>query len=176
MLNEDFNKVYKQSADQVYNLCLNYLQNTFEAEEACQNVFVKVYQKHHQFKAESELKTWIYRITINECLDRIKSAKRKKRLALFKVFSNDQSETNTFRENNHPGIQLEEKEAVTKILDLINQLPENQKTAVILKLIEGLSQKEVAKVMETSEKAVESLLSRARASLKTKLISTEGNK
>jgi RNA polymerase sigma-70 factor, ECF subfamily len=176
MLNEDFNKVYKQSADLVYNLCLNYLQNTSEAEEACQNVFVKVYSKYNQFKAESELQTWIYRIAINECLDRIKSTKRKKRLSIFQVFSNEQSEANAFRENNHPGIQLEDKEAINKILSAINELPENQKTAIILKSIEGLSQKEISQIMETSEKAVESLLSRARANLKTKLTSSEGKK
>jgi RNA polymerase sigma factor (sigma-70 family) len=72
-------------------------------------------------------------------------------------------------EMNHPGIELEQKEAVEKILKAIDQLPAQQKTAVLLKRIEGLSQKEVAEIMKCSEKAVESLLSRAKKSLKLSL-------
>jgi RNA polymerase sigma factor (sigma-70 family) len=58
---------------------------------------------------------------------------------------------------------------VEKIMKEINSLPENQKTALILKGIEGLSQKEIASILKIKEKALESLLSRARANLKKRL-------
>lgn len=77
-------------------------------------------------------------------------------------------------EFNHPGIQLEQKEATERILIEIQKLPEKQQTAIILKSIEGLSQKEIAEIMDLSEKAVESLLSRARAKLKLNLKKREG--
>jgi RNA polymerase sigma-70 factor (ECF subfamily) len=64
---------------------------------------------------------------------------------------------------------LESKEEVEKIFGEINKLPEKQKTALILKSIEGMPQKEIATVMKMKEKAVESLLSRARKNLKEKL-------
>ena len=69
----------------------------------------------------------------------------------------------------HPGVELENKEAIQELMNLIQELPDNQKTALILKSIEGLSGKEIAEVMKLSEKAIESLLSRAKQSLKQKI-------
>ena len=73
--------VYKR---QVYNLALHYVHNSEDAEEITQDVFVKIFQKINQFQNQSELKTWIYRITINQSLDYIKARKSKKRWAFFK--------------------------------------------------------------------------------------------
>ena len=70
---------------------------------------------------------------------------------------------------NHPGVLLEDKEEVEYIFKTINELPERQKTAILLKSIDGVSQKETANILNISEKALESLLSRARANLKKKL-------
>ena len=72
-------------------------------------------------------------------------------------------------EFNHPGIALEQKEATEHIMKCIAELPQKQQTALILKSIDGLSQKEISAIMEISEKAIESLLTRARNGLKEKL-------
>jgi RNA polymerase sigma factor (sigma-70 family) len=63
----------------VYNVALQYVQNKEDAEEITQDVFIKVYDKHLEFKGDSALKTWIYRITINTSLDYIKAKTRKKK-------------------------------------------------------------------------------------------------
>ena len=68
----NFEEIYHQYNMLVYNLALNYLHNTEDAEEITQDVFVKVYQSIENFKSNSSLKTWIYRITINQSLDFIK--------------------------------------------------------------------------------------------------------
>ena len=68
----------------VYNLALGYVQNTEDAEEITQDVFVKVYQKIEGFKSDSTLKTWIYRIAINQCIDYVKAKNAKKRFG-FKI-------------------------------------------------------------------------------------------
>lgn len=174
MLEDEFNQLYHQHSKLVYNVCLNYLQNAPDAEEACQNVFVKLYHKYETFKKESEVKTWIYRITINECLDQLKSKKRIRRLNFLSILDFGYEKIGTVVEFNHPGIILEEKESIEKIFKVINELSDNQKTAILLRAIEGLSQKEIADILNLSEKAVESLLSRARATLKTKLNGNEG--
>tara|TARA_B100000508_G_scaffold141016_1_gene145089 strand:+ start:3280 stop:3756 length:477 start_codon:yes stop_codon:yes gene_type:complete len=157
----------------VFNLALNYLHSVQEAEELTQDVFVKVFHEVENFRGESQIKTWIYRITINLCLDRIKSAQRKRRFSLLRYIS-DGFVSIQPAEFNHPGIQLEQKEATELILKEIQQLPGKQQTALILKSIDGLSQKEIAEIMDINVKAVESLLSRARAKLKTKLKNREG--
>lgn len=172
----DFYQIYNDHVKMVYNLCLNYLQNTEDAEEATQDVFVKVHDNLSKFKGESTLKTWVYKISIRHCLDLIKSKKRQKRFgfmqSLFGKTGNEIVELTNF---NHPGIELENKQAVKTIMSAINSLPENQKTAIILKSIEGLKGKEIAEIMLISEKAVESLLSRAKQNLKEKLNTNEGN-
>ena len=67
---------------------------------------------------------------------------------------------------NHPGVQLEQKEALTFLFSCINQLNERQKTVLILVKIEGVELVEASKIMELSYKGIESLLSRAKQNLK----------
>ncbi len=166
MMPERFEDIYEQYKDMVYNVSLSYLQNAQDAEEVTQDVFVKVYQKLSSFSKRSSLKTWIYRITTNACLDFIKAKNRKKRFAFISsLFNEDNRARRELLHFDHPGVQLEQKEAMKRIFDQINLLPENQKTAIILCRLEKLSHKEAAEIMNVSPKAVESLLQRARKKL-----------
>lgn len=171
MESQNFERLYHEHSSMVYNLCLNYLRNIEESEEATQDVFLRVHQNFYAFDGKSTEKTWIYKIAVNICLDRIKAKSRKKRFAKIRsIFSSETGDLiydyGTFE---HPGALLEDKEAIAEIFEAIELLPESQKTAIILKSIEGLNQKEISEVMDMSEKAVESLLVRARKNLKNKL-------
>tara|TARA_R110001592_G_scaffold357763_1_gene661504 strand:+ start:15 stop:548 length:534 start_codon:yes stop_codon:yes gene_type:complete len=172
--NQSIEEIYKEHNGLVYNLCLNYLQNIEDAEEVTQDVFLTIFKKQEGFKSNSSLKTWVYRITVNQCLDFLKAKKRKKRFG-FLIPIYDNSESYSYSNFEHPGVLLENQEATEGLLKLINELPENQKTAIILKVIDELSQKEIAEVMGLSIKAVESLLSRAKNNLKEKINQSEGN-
>ncbi len=161
----------------VYNLALQYVQNVQDAEDITQEVFVKLYQNLHHFNADAaSLKTWIYRIAINQSLDFIKAKKAKKRFgfitSLFKSESNEPVEE--IANFNHPGVASEDKEALQEVFGFINELPKNQRTAFILARLEDKSQKEIVEIMNMTIKAVESLLQRAKQSLQKKLSSTEG--
>lgn len=166
-----FRSIYDQYADMVYNLCLNYVHQMEEAQDLSQQVFVKVYQELPRFQQQASLKTWIYRITINQCLDALKAAKRKKRWGQIWALDLNAAKIPLIEADkmDHPGVSLEDKEAVAHIMGHIHALPSNQQTALILKIIEGQSQAEIAEIMGLSQKAVESLLSRARSTLKKKL-------
>lgn len=172
-----FEAVYNQYKQLVYNLALNYSLNSEDAQDITQEVFVKIYQHFHKHDpSTASLKTWIYRITINHCLDFLRSRKTKRRSGfLSSLFS---SETNEPIDEaihfDHPGILAEDKEELHQLLSIINQLPETQKTALILTKIEDRSQREVAEIMETTVKAVESLLQRAKQTLAKKLKDSEG--
>jgi len=172
----NFQELYNNHKNLVFNLALQYVQNIEDAEEITQDVFVTIYWKLKSFRNESKITTWIYRITINKSLDFIKSKARKKRFAFFtSLFYN---ETEEFKHDvsdfNHPGILLEQKEELKKIFRFINELPDNQKTTLILMKIECKTQKEVAEIMNISNKAVESLLQRAKHNLSKKLNSNKG--
>jgi len=117
------------------------------------------------------MSTWIYRITVNKCLDYIRGQKRQKRTGIFsQLFQKETGEElpgiATFE---HPGIQLERKENARYLFEAINALPENQKTVFVLAHIEEVPQKEIAEILNLSVKAVESLLQRAKATLRKKL-------
>ncbi len=161
----------------VYNLSLHYVQNVEDAQEITQDVFVIIYQSLDAFEEKSSLKTWIYRITINKSLDFIKARQRKKRFAFItSLFFDDSNDLkhNPTDEHNHPGVQLEDKEALAILFNHINQLPDNQKTALILHKIEQKSQVEVAEIMNLSPGAVESLIHRAKTNLSKKITKNEG--
>ncbi|AWA28984.1 RNA polymerase subunit sigma-70 [Flavobacterium magnum] len=171
----DFNDIYNAHHRRVYNFCLNYLQSLEDAEEVTQDVFVKVHLKVHDFNHQSQLSTWIYRICVNCCIDFVKARKRKKRFGfLTSLFYEDsQALRHDPAHFNHPGVELEQKEAVAALFSKIDMLPPNQKTALLLSKIEQKSQKEMAAIMGISEKAVESLLHRAKENLLKKINTNE---
>lgn len=165
-----FDEIYFEHYKMVYNLALQYVQNKEDAEEITQDVFVKVFENINSFKKQASLKTWIYRISINQSLDFIKAKKAQKRSFLTNLFSLH-DEKYKFEPTNfdHPGIELEQKESCQKIFEAINQLSDNQKTAIILLKIEGKSQAETAEIMNLNVKALESLFQRAKKNLETLL-------
>lgn len=167
----DLEEIYKANKDKVYNLALHYVQNIEDAQEITQDVFVSVHRSIDTFKNNSKLYTWIYQITINKSLDYIRSRNRKKRYSQFTaiLFGKPESQQLEPVVFDHPGVLLEQKESMARIFHYINQLPENQKTALILSKMEGKSQKEIAEIMNISAKAVESLVQRAKTKLLTQL-------
>ena len=164
-----FEKLYHEYKTLVFNVALNYLQNAEDAEEITQDVFIKVYNSLENFNQKSSHKTWIYRITINQSLDYIKQKNSQKRFFIFGKKSQNEQEylnTTTFE---HPGILMEKQEDAKILFEVINTLTENQKTAFLLSKLDGLSNSEVAEIMQLSISSVESLVFRAKATLQDKL-------
>jgi len=161
-------ELYAIFSTRVYNTALSYLQNTAEAEEVTQDVFVKIFQSAARFEGKSSISTWIYRITVNQSIDRLNHRNRQKRLGfMVRLFSGNSAEPGIELPGfDHPGVLLEKKEDARRLFQAIESLPEQQKTAFILSFVEELPRQEVADIMETSLKAIESLLQRAKANLR----------
>jgi RNA polymerase sigma-70 factor (ECF subfamily) len=168
-INRNFNTVYNEYQLLVYNVALNYAQNIEDAEEITQDVFLKVHQSLSDFKENSSIKTWLYRITINQSLDFIKKKNSKKRFFIFGRKNENENELLNSSNFEHPGILLEKQEDAKILFLVINILPENQKTAFILSKVDGLSNTEVSEIMQMSISAVESLVFRAKKELREKL-------
>lgn len=165
----DFISIYNQYRLLVYNVALHYLQNIEDAEEITQDVFIQIYNSIGSFNHKSALKTWIYRIAINKSLDYLKHKNSSKRFFIFGRKSENETEIQNISNFEHPGIQLENRENAAILFEIINGLPENQKTAFILSKLDGLSNPEIAVVMECSISSIESLIFRAKMSLREKL-------
>ncbi|MEP7237413.1 MAG: RNA polymerase sigma factor [Ferruginibacter sp.] len=156
--------------DKVFNTALGLLQHHTEAEDTAQEVFIQVFRSIEQFKGDSLLSTWIYRITVTKSFDHLRSKKRKKRFGfLSSLFGDNNQPVYEPEDFNHPGVLQENKEDAALLFKMIDQLPENQRTAFVLNKVEELSYREIAAILNTSESAVESLLQRAKQNLRKKL-------
>jgi len=153
--------------DMVYNTSLGIVQNPEDAEDVAQEVFVQVYESVGQFKGDSKVSTWIYRIAVTKSLDHLRKKKRKKRFAFLQsLFGVNEEEVRHEPDFHHPGVTLENKENAAVLFQAIEKLPDNQKIAFTLHKLEGLSYQEVAEVMESTVSSVESLMHRAKGNLK----------
>lgn len=159
----------KKYQRKVYNTCYSFLKHSEAAEDQAQEVFIIIFNSIGQFEGKSSLSTWIYRITISRCLDYLRSQNRKKRRAagILSIFSMQHE----IPDNNEqtPYQHLENKEYAQIISDSLDSMKDKYKTVFVLKYMEGLSQREIATIMESSEKAVEGILSRSKQILKEKL-------
>jgi RNA polymerase sigma factor (sigma-70 family) len=163
-----FKQVFDTHQDRIYNTILYMVQSVEEAKDLTQEVFVDVFLNIENFKAQSKLSTWIYRIAINKALNYQRFKKAKKRLgAVLSIFN--LSPIDEAPDFIHPGILLENKEQSEILYKAINKLPEKQKTAFVLRQLEDLSYAEIAEVMQTTTPSVESLLFRAKQNLQKKL-------
>lgn len=160
-----FADIVEQWQKMVYNTALSIVQVEPDAEDITQDVFIEVYEKIEKFRGESQLSTWIYRITVNKSLDFEKKKKRQKNGGLLKQIFNvrEQDEPANF---NHPGVLLDNKEKAAVLFKALKRLPESQRVAFTLHKIEGLPYQEVSEIMQTSLYAVESLMVRAKSGLK----------
>lgn len=166
-----FKCVVEDYQKKVYHTCLGLLQNAEDAEDMTQDVFISVFQSIHQFKGESKLSTWIYRIAVTKSLEFLRMKKRQKRFAFFQqLFTNSDGEHHQdVGHFIHPGVLLENKERASILFQAIDKLPDNQKSAFVLSKLEHLSYIEIAEVLNLSVSSVESLLFRAKQNLQKHL-------
>jgi RNA polymerase sigma-70 factor (ECF subfamily) len=160
-----FEWLVTQYKDRLYNTILGFLQNEEDAEDATQEVFIKVHQSIKQFKGEAALSTWLYRIAVSHSLDMLRKKKRQKKGGLL-VFLFQREDEWIQPDFHHPGVATEQKETAAVLFKAVRQLPEQQQTAFLLQKMENLNQGEIAEIMKTSVGAVESLLQRAKANLR----------
>ena len=162
----------------VFNTCISFVPNKEDAEDIAQEVFLEVFRSINKFKGNSKLSTWIYRIATNKCLEFIRKKNTKKRFAFMQTILGAEipvDKTNYFTEFKHPGIILENKELTATIFKAINTLPESQRIVFTLAKIDDKSYQEIVEITGKSLSSVESIMFRAKKSLKEKLASVNKN-
>jgi len=165
-----FAQLVSQFQHMVFNTALGIIHQQEEAEDVAQEVFIQVYESIGQFKGESKLSTWLYRITITKALDWQRRKQRKKRFAVVtSLFGLNDEVIVDPPDFIHPGVQMENKERSAILFKAIDKLPENQKVAFLLVKIEEQSYQEVAEIMGASVGAVESYMHRAKQNLRKTL-------
>jgi RNA polymerase sigma-70 factor (ECF subfamily) len=167
-----FEELVKRYEHKVYNIAYRMLSNEEEAKDALQDTFIRAYRFIKKFKGDSSFYTWLYRITTNVCLTRLKRRQGKDNVTV-SLDEPVQDEEDMIRElpdvKHTPEILFERKQTQQAIQTAISELPSDYRTVVVLRDLQGLSNKEVSKALQLSIAAVKSRLHRGRVFLRKKL-------
>jgi RNA polymerase sigma-70 factor (ECF subfamily) len=167
-----FGQLIDTYQQKVFSTCISFIPNKEDAEDVSQEVFITIFKSIHQFKENSKLSTWIYKITTNKCLEFIRKKQAKKRFAFMQTILGNEipiDKTNYFTEFNHPGILLENQEKATILFKAIHTLPEIQRVVFTLAKVDGKSYQEIVEITGKSLSSIESVIYRAKKGLQEKL-------
>ena len=160
-----FRMMVDQYRQTVVNVCFRIMLNTEDAEDIAQEVFIEVFFSINKFRGASKLSTWIHRIAVSKCLDEIKKRNRKKRIAMFGKTTGLDEVVHWLSGNDFADAHIIHSEELEKLDIALNKLPENQRIALALSKIEGLSNAEISEILEKSVSSIDSLVFRAKQNL-----------
>jgi RNA polymerase sigma-70 factor, ECF subfamily len=172
---EAFEHLVKRYEDRIYRLGLKMLRSPEDAEGLLQKTFLSVFEKMNQFRGESSVSTWIFRIATNHALMKLRKEKGKNIDSLDApvCFEENDLLPQIPDESTDVVQYYERKELLEKLEHALQQLPEIYRLVFLLRDVEGFSNKEVAKMLNLSVPAVKSRILRARLYLKDYLMDNQ---
>ena len=170
-----FETLVKERSGEIYGLLYRLTENAEEARDLTQETFLRAFQSIGQFRGESDLRTWIYRIAINQARNRWRWWRRRHRDATVSIDANDtpgnaaviaQLRSDRSKDPEHDAIAHERERALRKALSGLKRV---YREAVVLRDIEGFAYEEIATALDISVGTVKSRLARGRQELRRKL-------
>lgn len=151
----------------VYRLCRSILHHSEDAEDATQEVFVRVYEALAQYAGRGAFGAWLRRLTVNHCLNRMQTAANR---AAKHAYSLDLlAETLPASSEDDPEERILRAEERARVQNALEYLPPQQRAALALRLLDGLSYEEIADLMGVPVNSVRSWLHRGRTRLREAL-------
>ncbi|MEM6516083.1 MAG: RNA polymerase sigma factor [Bacteroidota bacterium] len=152
-------QLYRQYCDGMYIVAQRFVKDSQEAEDIVQESFIKAFSKLSQFKAEVTFGAWLKRIVVNKSIDSLKSKKHRTEeledVHLKVVDSNTDGQW-----------LVDDKVSIDEVKACIEQLPQKYKIVVSLYLVEGYDHQEISEILNISEIASRTQLSRGKSKLK----------
>jgi RNA polymerase sigma-70 factor (ECF subfamily) len=161
-------EIYDRYSSRIYNFAYRFLRNSEAAEDATQEVFVKMLKHANQFHGDAKLSTWLFSITANWCRDYLRKADNKAK------DSEDVLVTLPAPSEFSPDRTLEQRENQQRIQKALTALTPEQREAILLSRYQGLSYAEIAQISGCSEGAVKTRVFRAMETLKKALAGERG--
>jgi len=171
-----FETLVGRHRERVFRLACRYLGDETAADDLAQEAFLRVYRARHTWRPEAKFSTWLYRVTANACLNELRS--RRVRRAVETTAPAGPAGASAGDgpaldgpdpRATDPGDLALRRELAGVVRAAVQELPEDQRMAVLLSKYEGLSYRELAEAMDRSVPAVKSLLVRARENLRKSL-------
>ena len=154
-----FNIIYRKYSGKIFGKCISLLKNEEMANDAVQDIFMKIILNMSKFNEKSKFSTWIYSITYNYCIDVIRS---KKKLQMF--VGDGDIEKYDKPEDVNDAFLLEK--SVKRLKIILNKIPVADKAILLMKYQDELSIKEISHMIDKSESAVKMKLKRAKEKFK----------
>ena len=139
-----FSEIVRRYQEKVYWVARRFVNDHDDADDIVQEVFIKAYDALKEFRSESGLFTWLYRIAVNMSLNSVRRKRVREFLQLDDLF--DQEESHESR----PDEVLERSEHRTLVEEAVGQLPEKQRAVFVLRYYEELSYEDIAAILKTS--------------------------
>jgi len=156
-------EIYDRYSSRIYNFAFRFLKNAEAAEDAMQEVFVKMIRHAGQFQGDAKLSTWLFSITANWCRDYLRKADNKPKESEEVLISLPSSSEYS------PERNLEQREDELRVRRALSALTPEQREAILLSRYQGLSYAEIAQIAGCSEGAVKTRVFRAMETLKKAL-------
>lgn len=164
---ETFEQIYKEYSDKIYGYIFLLVNDQEIAEDLTQDAFIKAYKCLDQFNGESQLFTWLFKISRNVTIDYLRKKNR------FKFFSIEKYQ---FESEYHTPLEIIMKgEKIKNLYEAIRNLKISYQEVIILRKIKEFSIKETAEILQWNENKVKITTSRALAALKKELIKRREN-
>ena len=159
-----FERIYRAASGFVYSVALRITNNRQEAQEVAQDVFLKIYHNLKGFQFRSSFKTWVYRVTANTALNAYKKMSRdlNRRQDFDSIIDTQAVSVDTKKEMEE---RQERDEQKSRLESLLNSLNPDQRAAIVLREIQGLSYEEISQALSININTVRSRLKRARQAL-----------
>jgi len=170
-----FEQLAQRHQNRIFGFCVRLLGSRSLAEEAAQEVLVKIFKNLHRFRGDSKFTTWLYRVTLNHCrnVQAYRARRHEKRHDSLDATREDDDGPGRKRElpANEPGAEdrLIHGEKLAMLQAELAQLDPIWKEILLLRDVEGLSYEEVGQMLELAPGTVKSIIHRARAELKSRM-------
>jgi len=166
---QSFGQLIDCCSQYVYGISLKMTGNSEDASDAAQESFIKVWQKISTYKSHFKFTTWLYKIVVNTCLDKLRQRSRENQI--FK--QSDELENLRVPASSDHRIEFEEKQFVEFIRIVSGNLSSKQHAVFVLHDLEDLTQEEISKILGMSKGSVKSNLHHARKAIRQILISSD---
>jgi len=174
-----FDAIFRRHVNKVYRQAFRLTGNETEAEEVVQDVFLAVYEKIKSFRGDSAFSTWLYRLTMNVAISKLRRRKRSKEVSIEDYLPRFQEDGHhlvrpVFNWGDEVDLRLEKEELQRLILEALNELPPVDKAVIVQSDLEGLSNRDIGDALGLTIPAVKARLHRARLFLRGRLATSLG--
>jgi RNA polymerase sigma-70 factor (ECF subfamily) len=168
-----FERLVSRYQNKIVGYAARMLSDADEAEDVAQEVFIKAYRSLDSFRGDALFSTWLYRITTNLCIDRMRAKKRRPQQAYSLDEPYDKEDDKGGREiadfSGEPTREVEREELRRRVREVMAEMPEKMRTILIMCDMQGMAYEEIAKVLDCPLGTVKSRLFHARADLGRRL-------